>query len=211
MPEPVPGPAYRIVTPRLILRCWNPEDVFLLNDAVLASLDHLREWMPWAHKEPDTIENRLQRIRNWRANFDLGSDFVYGIFDPEENRVLGGSGLHTRPGPEAREIGYWIRVDSINRGLATEAAAALTRVAFEVDRVERVEIHCDAGNTRSAAIPRKLGYRLDATLRRRSPAVPGRPLGDRMIWTLYADEYPQSTATQVDIQVFDAAGRPINL
>lgn len=209
--EPLPGPAYRIVTPRLILRCWNPEDVFKLDDAVLASLDHLREWMPWAHKEPDTIENRIQRIRNWRANFDLSKDFIYGMFNLDESLVLGSSGLHTRLGPEAREIGYWIRADHINRGLATEAAAALTRVAFELDRVERVEIHCDSRNVRSAAIPRKLGYSLDATLRRRAQALPGLPLGDSMIWTLYADEYPQSPAARADIQVFDAAGRRIDL
>jgi RimJ/RimL family protein N-acetyltransferase len=41
------------------------------------------------------------------------------------------------------------------------AAAQLTRPAFEIAGVERVEIHCDVANTRSAEIARRLGYRLD--------------------------------------------------
>ena len=46
--------------------------------------------------------------------------------------MLGGMGLHTRVGPRAREIGYWIRKDAEGRGYVTEAVAALTRVGFEV-------------------------------------------------------------------------------
>lgn len=40
------APAYRIVTPRLVIRCWNPPDAPLLKAAIDASLDHLRAWMP---------------------------------------------------------------------------------------------------------------------------------------------------------------------
>ena len=41
--------------------------------------------------------------------FDLGTDFVMGIFDRDESGVLGGTGLHKRRGAHALEIGYWIR------------------------------------------------------------------------------------------------------
>ena len=61
-----------------------------------------------------------------------------------------------------------MRVDAINRGVATETAAALTRVGFEFLALDRMEIHCDVRNVRSAAVPRKLGYVHDATLRRRA-------------------------------------------
>ncbi len=43
----------------------------------------------------------------------------------------GPAGLHTRRGPQIREIGYWVRADSLRRGLATESTAALIRVAFD--------------------------------------------------------------------------------
>jgi hypothetical protein len=41
----IPGPAYRIHTKRLIIRCWRPKDAPLLKLAIDESLDHLRQWM----------------------------------------------------------------------------------------------------------------------------------------------------------------------
>ncbi len=51
MTEPIPGPAYRILTPRLCLRCWNPEDAPTIKAAVDASREHLIPWMSWAQEE----------------------------------------------------------------------------------------------------------------------------------------------------------------
>lgn len=208
MSEKVPGPAYRVHTARLVIRCWNPDDAPLLEMAITQSLDHLRPWMPWAQQEPEDIQRKIERLRQFRGMFDLGQDFIYGIFNQDETQVLGGTGLHTRAGEGAREIGYWIHKDYINQGLATEASAALTRVAFEIDQVKRVEIHCDPQNARSAAVPRKLGFTHEATLRQRTPFVEGRLL-DRMLWTLFADEYPSSPAAAVKIEAFDVIGRRI--
>ncbi|MEJ2212183.1 MAG: GNAT family N-acetyltransferase [Anaerolineae bacterium] len=118
--ETMDVPAYRIETQRLVIRCWRPADAPLLNAAVEASLDHLSPWMPWARGEQDDVEARVQRLRQWRAYFDRDEDYFYGIWNPAEDAVLGATGLHTRRGPGAREIGYWIHVDHINRGLATE-------------------------------------------------------------------------------------------
>ena len=61
---------------------------------------------------------------------------------------IGGSGLHQRIGPNGIEIGYWIHVDHVRRGYASEVSAALTEVAFTVDGIERVEIHHDRGERR---------------------------------------------------------------
>jgi RimJ/RimL family protein N-acetyltransferase len=201
-------PPYRIETERTVLRCWQPADGPLVKEAVDASLDHLREWMPWAVDEPEAVETKVQRLRRFRANFDLDKDYIYGIFSQDERQVLGGTGLHTRVGKGAFEIGYWIRASHINRGLATEISAALTRVAFELCDADRVEIHCDPHNLRSAAIPRKLGYVHEATLRHRTVTPTGDPR-DTMIWTILADEFLGSPAASVQIRAYDAAGQVI--
>lgn len=208
MPSPTPGPAYRIHTARLVIRCWNPEDAPLLQAAIDENLEHLHPWMPWSHDEPEPIQTKIDRLRRFRGLFDLDDDFIYAIFDRDETRVLGGTGLLTRLGPEVREIGYWIHRSFLNQGLATESSAALTRVAFEIDQVRRVEIHCDPRNVRSAAVPRKLGFTHEATLRQRTPDHEG-TFHDRMIWTLLADEFATSPAASAAIEAFDAAGRRI--
>ena len=208
MSETIPGPAYRVVTSRLVIRCWNPPDAPLLGAAVESSLDHLRPWLPWAMNEPVPLEMRVQRLRAFRGAFDLGTDFVYGIFGSDEAEVIGGTGLHTRVGPGAREIGYWIGSRHVHQGFARETAAALTRVAFLVDGVDRVEIHCDPRNTASAAVPRALGYVHEATLRRRVAGSDGL-LRDAMIWTMLRDMFPASPSAQEPLEAYDAIGRRI--
>ncbi len=203
-----PGPAYRIESERLIIRCWEPKDAPLLKVAIDESLDHLRPWMPWTKNEPENLQTKIDRLRKFRAYFDLGRDYIYGIFDLLEEQVIGGTGLHTGLEGSAREIGYWIHAKHINQGLAFEATAALTKVAFEVENVDRVEIHCGPKNVRSAAIPKKLGYQYEATLKRRFIDSDGQPR-DTLIWSLFAPDYPDSVASQIQIRAFDAAGRHI--
>src|SRR5688572_28559607 len=206
-PPALTNPAYRIETRRLVVRCYDPSDVQMLADSVTESVDHLRAWMPWAHNEPETVEVKLERLKRFRGMFDLGQDFVYGIFNLQETRLLGGTGLHTRLGESELEIGYWIHKDFTNQGLVTESTAALIKIAFEVIRVHRLEIHCDPGNLASAAIPRKLGFTHEGTLRAKTAFL--ERWSDSMIWGLLEDEYPTSPSAQAEIRAFDANGRQV--
>ncbi len=200
-------PPYRIRTPRLTLRCWQPADAPLLRQALTEeTIAYLRPWLNWAWKEPLTLEKTIAYLRLGRGRFDLDQDYNYAIFTRDESIVLGGSGLHTRLGPEAREIGYWIRQDAAGKGYATEAAAALTQAAFRFDEIRRVEIHCDPKNHASAAVARKLGFTLDATVRARFPRPDG-TLRDLMLWSMLAEEFPASPYADLPIEAWDAAGR----
>ncbi len=201
------NPPYRVRTDRLVLRCWEPRDASLLKEAIDTSLDHLRPWMPWAQAEPQPLEEKVELLRGFRGRFDLGEDFVYGIFTADGSAVVGGSGLHTRVGDGAFEIGYWIRASLAGKGFATEATAGLTRVAFEVCGVDRVEIRVDPTNAMSLAIPRKLGFAAEATLRRRLPAkTPGEPPRDAVVFSLFRDDFAATPSASVSVEAYDASG-----
>ncbi len=202
------GPAYRVETSRLILRCWEPADEPALSSAIAASVEHLRPWMPWAASEPIPSKQRVKLLRGFRAAFDSDQDFVYGIFAPDGREVLGGTGLHPRIGPGGREIGYWIRVDQAGQGYATEATAALTRVAFEIDGVRRVEVRCDPANARSRRVPEKLGFTCDGTLRSHMLGTDGEPR-DTMVWSLIRSEYEGSEPSRAELAAFDVTGARI--
>jgi RimJ/RimL family protein N-acetyltransferase len=83
-------------------------------------------------------------------------------------------------GDDAIEIGYWTAAGHTRRGYAAAAAQALTSVAMALPGVRHVEIHCDEANIASAAIPRKLGYRLDR-MEAHEREAPGE-VGRRLIW-----------------------------
>ncbi len=201
------NPAYRIETKRLLVRCYDPSDAPLLAKSVTESLEHLRPWMPWVYNEPEPIEEKFQRLKIFRGNFDLGQNFTYGVFNPEGTTLVGGTGLHTRLSESELEIGYWIHKDYINQGLVTETTAALVKVAFEIIHVHRLEIHCDPGNSASAAIPRKLGFTHEGTLRAKTRFLDG--WSDSMIWGLLETEYPDSPSSKAEIKVFDANGQQV--
>ncbi|MFB7614684.1 GNAT family N-acetyltransferase [Kitasatospora sp. NPDC056181] len=149
-----------------------------LNAAVRANLEHLRPWLEWAAEAPSPTQT-AEVTRAGVAAWDAGTDYIYLVgLDARPGSVIGSFGLHGRIGPGALEIGYWVDADHVGRGIATAAAEALTGAALALPGVGRVEIHCDQANAASAAVPRKLGYRLaridDAAVR--APGETGRQL-----------------------------------
>jgi RimJ/RimL family protein N-acetyltransferase len=203
-------PPYRIETERLVLRCWEPRDAPLLKDAVDSSLEHLRPWMPWAHEDPQPLEAKVELLRGFRGRFDLGQDFVYGMFSSDESEAIGGTGFHTRQGEGIFEIGYWLRASRVGQGLCTEATAALTRVGFELGGVGRIEIRVDPANEASLAIPRKLGFVEEGRLRRRlPPKTEGGQRRDQLMFSLLAEELAASPCLEFEYVAFDALGREL--
>lgn len=58
------------------------------------------------------------------------------------------------------EIGYWLRTEATGRGIMSRCVERVTSLALALPGIDRVEIRCDAANSRSSAVPRRLGYRL---------------------------------------------------
>jgi RimJ/RimL family protein N-acetyltransferase len=159
MSEAVPDrPPDEIKTPALVLQRFRRRHVAAVTEAINRSLDHLRPWMAWA-REPVTEAAEEKVLVEAEAHFEEGSEFAYVMLDQEAN-VVGTCGLHRRGPADTLEIGYWVHADHVNRGIATAAAGALTDVALAMEGIAHVEIHCDARNAASAAVPRKLGYEL---------------------------------------------------
>jgi RimJ/RimL family protein N-acetyltransferase len=176
------APAEEVTSRSLLLRRVHAADAVAIAAAVRASMDHLRPWMPWATPEAADPRAQLARVAEADDLWESGTDFIYSVLLAEGRTLVGEIGLHRRPGDGGVEIGYWIDVRHTGRGLGTEAAGALTPVALALPGVTQAEIHCDDANQASAAIPRKLGYRLDR-VDDHEPEAPGER-GRRMIWVM---------------------------
>ena len=200
--------AYRVETDRLVLRCWSPGDAPVLRAALDACDAHLRPMIPFMKDEPRSLEQTARWLREIRAAFDLGQMFRYAIFDTAEQNLLGENMLLARVGPGGLEIGYWTHKDAIGKGFATEATCAMIRVAFEIEKVKRVEIMCAPENKASASIPARLGFTHEATLKKRALDSEGN-YQDLMAWSLFADDYPASPAANIRFRAFDCMGEII--
>jgi RimJ/RimL family protein N-acetyltransferase len=199
---------YRVETPRLVLRCWSPEDATVAKRAEDESRDHLRQFTSWADRPPENLRETVDKLRMFRSWFDAGQDFLFGLFLRDSQTCVGGAAIHPRVGKGGVELGYWVHAYHVRQGFATEAAGALTRAAFECARMRWVEIRCARTNTASAGVARNLGFSHEATLRERLVLGNGQ-VDDAEVFTLFKREYSTSAARRIPIRAFDAAGNVV--
>jgi hypothetical protein len=101
-------PPQTIEAPPVILQRYQSDDLPVLIEAVTASLDHLKPWMPWASADPLEV-GLADFVARAVEEFDHGEDFHYAVWNGSQTTLIGGTGLHTRLGPGRLEIGYWVR------------------------------------------------------------------------------------------------------
>ena len=162
----------------VVLHAPDPIDAQGITDAVLASLDELRPWMPWA-AEPMTVDQQAVRLAVVAEGFAIGGDAGYTV--SVDGEVAGVLGVHDRlDDPAAREIGYWLRTSATGRGVMGRAVATLLDVLAGAG-IERVVIRCDERNERSAAVARRAGFTHVATVDDPAREHPGSSMRT-MVW-----------------------------
>jgi RimJ/RimL family protein N-acetyltransferase len=154
-----------IRTRRLLLRRQRLDDAALINEAIDASLAHLKASVAWAQGAPFPLSALADRLAESAAAFDAGREWAFSIYDSEGTRVLGAvalelgePALNALLGSDVVEVGYWLRADATGHGYATEATAALIDMAFTRLSARRVAICHDPDNPASAGVPRRLGF-----------------------------------------------------
>ena len=191
----------KIITDRLVIRCYESNDAELVLEAITNSLENLKQWMPWANNEPSSLKSKKELLAKFKLDFVQNIDYNFGLFNWHEDVLIGSAGLHTRIGPKSRENGYWINSKYLNQGYATECVRALIKVGFKYQGIENIQIRCDPNNVVSQRIPKKLGFDLIDVLERNT-TTPGDDLRDTMIWNMTLKEYNKTNSAYPEIKVF---------
>jgi ribosomal-protein-serine acetyltransferase len=157
------------------------DELFALIDRDRA---YLSAWLPWAAAQD--LEGtrafidltRRQQADNSGATFAIVCDHaVAGVVGLEPL-----DWVHRSAG-----IGYWLGERYQGRGVMTRAVSALIEHAVSVLDMNRIEIRVAVGNARSRAIPQRLGFREEGTLRQ-AERVGGAYL-DIVVYSLLASEW----------------------
>ncbi len=135
-------------------------------DELLALVDanraRLGQWLNWVHSSR-TREDVLQYVETARRDF-VKPDFLHFLIF-RQGVMVGGCGLILKELTNCGEIAYWIDAKWEGRGIVSACCRALIDYAFGELELSRVQIRCATGNARSAAIPKRLGFSLEGTLR----------------------------------------------
>ena len=164
------------------LEPWQAAEFLAHMDRARASVD---PWISWASRSTDLDSARatLQRYADLQAR-DAGR--IYGIWLAET--LVGGTMFVSFDADSGiAEIGCWLEPAATGRGLVTAAVRELINWAFRVRGLHRIEWHCRTDNTASANVARRLGLKLEGTLRENYPWQGVRH--DSEIWAVLATDW----------------------
>jgi ribosomal-protein-alanine N-acetyltransferase len=155
---PTIPPAYGCV----VLRAFTDEDTHL---AVELGEDPYVPLIGSVPAQP-TAEQALAWIRRQRGQLAERARFSFAIADAETDTAVGAIGLGLRDLSAGRATaGYAVSPLHRGRGIATSALQALTRFAWTIPTLYRVELYIEPGNASSIHVAEAVGYQREGMLR----------------------------------------------
>lgn len=137
----------------------------IVNEAIRASHPELKAWLPFAQTVP-AVEETEANLREAHIHFLQRESFRFLIFHKETLDYVGTCSLQSIDWDIPKcEVGYWIHTKFSGRGYMTEAVQELLHFGFEHFRFKRIGIRCESTNTKSRALPEKLGFDLEGILK----------------------------------------------
>lgn len=165
-----------------LLELRHAEALFKLTDE---NRLHLRPWLPWVNGTK-TVEDTRSYIRRGLEQLARGGGLQAGLWFRGE--IVGCIALHEiHPELRRAEIGYWLSESFQGRGLVTRACWRLCHYAFDELDLHRVVIRCAPENLKSCAIPERLGFKQEGTLR--AEGVTAKGFIDLVVYGLLAHEW----------------------
>ncbi len=165
------------------LRLLDESDVQELYSAIEVNRDALARWMPWAAGQ--TLHDTLSFIRGTREQLARNDGFQTAVID--HGRIVGMVGFHgVSWRHRSTSIGYWLAESAQGHGTMTDAVRALVDHAFRAWRLHRVEIRADVDNTRSRAIPERLGFTQEGVAREAERV--GDHYADQVVYAILATD-----------------------
>lgn len=145
------------------LKLLTREDAERLFALVDSCRPHLRRWLPWVDAVK-AVEDSRAFIEGTLKKFAAGNGFEAGIWYKGE--LAGVIGLHYIDRNNRKtSIGYWLGEPFQGLGLMTKSCKACIDYVFQELKLNRVEIRCAVENQKSRAIPERLGFVNEGTIR----------------------------------------------
>lgn len=132
-------------------------------DMVDRNRAYLRTWLPFADRML-TVEFAQNFVKGTMQRNNDNQEYAFVIF--YEEIMVGRIGVYKiDPQNKIGEIGYWIVEDQQGKGIITASCKALIEFCFHQLQLNRIEIRCGTGNTRSKSIPEQLHFTKEGIIR----------------------------------------------
>jgi len=124
---------------------------------------YLREWLPWLEASR-SVQDTLNFIELSQKQFEKKEALSVCIRFRDE--IAGMIGFHRFDwNNRSTSIGYWLAQNMQGKAIVTRSCRLLLNFAFTELKLNRVEIRCARENKKSRAIPERLGFTNEGTIR----------------------------------------------
>jgi len=173
-------------TRRLILRQLRATDVDDIYE--YASDPEVSRYTLWdTHKSLDETRVFLNYIIEQHRR---GEGMVWAVTERATRKMIGTCGFGSFRYRDSRaELGFALSRRFWNRGITTEAVAAVLRFIFEDLKLNRVEARCDVDNLASARVLEKSGMRYEGILRQHARIKS--EFRDLKLYSILREEYEE--------------------
>ncbi|MFG1603891.1 GNAT family N-acetyltransferase [Actinoplanes sp. NPDC049265] len=142
------------------LEPWQAEEFLTHIDR---ARDFVDPWIPWATRSTD-LDSARATLQRWADQQARDEGRIFGIW--LDGTLSGGVMLFNVELDAGQfEIGCWLEPAAAGRGLVTRAVGRLLDYAFDERGWHRGYWKCRTDNEASSAVARRLGLRLEGTLR----------------------------------------------
>ena len=186
------------VDSEITLRSPGIPDADLLFELIDSNRDHLGRWLPGlvavksVEEERSWLEKQIDNPDGERPLLIIVDDVVVGVI-----------GAKVQSLNDAAEVGYWLVEGQQGRGLTTRSCAAIVDDLLRSQGMNRVVIRAAVDNTRSRAVPERLGFVHEGVEREAVKLPEG--FVDMAVYSMLASEWRGAQ----EMGFIDPSGRPL--
>jgi ribosomal-protein-serine acetyltransferase len=137
------------------------EEIFALTDR---NRTFLRHWLPWLDTTT-TVEDTRSFLTQEIHRFAEGESLHLTIF--YDDKIAGVAAFNSIDrNNRIGYIGYWLGEEFNGKGIMTTVVKDLIVIGRDFYSLQKIDIRCATANSRSRAVPSRLGFAHEGTLRR---------------------------------------------
>lgn len=186
------------VDSEITLRSPGMPDADLLFGLIDSNREHLGRWLPGlvavksAEEERTWVQERIDGAGNERPLLIIVDGSVVGVIGAEVQTLN-----------NAAEVGYWLIEGQQGRGITTRSCAAIVDDLLRAQGMNRVVIRAAVDNTRSRAVPERLGF-VHEGVERQAVKMPEGYV-DMAVYSMLASDWRGAQ----EMGYVDPSGRPL--
>jgi len=152
-----------VVDDEVVLKLMDTNHADQLFELTETCRPYLKQWLPWVDGSK-SVEDVKAFIEMTENQFVSNNGFQAGIW--YKGSIAGVIGFHDMNwSNKSTSLGYWLGDRYQGNGVMTKACRAFVDYAFGELKLNRVEVRCAEGNSKSRAIPERLGFVKEGNIR----------------------------------------------